>query len=249
MRSDRLPDSEQLRARVLEAVKREPVPARAAYARRRAIGIAAGFALSAAVAACEYASDRGAVDGARTWHVVAEGAVPHQPAPLGYVATIELAWLAIAALSTWGGVLRGRSLIGRSARIKAAVAGLTPVALFSTWLAVRWIWLESMDEAPALSVHASCAAMEVVGAAGPLIAFIVFRRSKDPVTPRLSAGAMATVAGAWGALVHFPFCDCTSALHIALAHVLPVVGLTTLGLLVGNRFLGVHAARVAWRCQ
>jgi hypothetical protein len=50
------------------------------------------------------------------------------------------------------------------------------------------------------------------------------------------------VAGAWGAVVHFPFCECTSPLHMALGHVLPVVVLAAIGALVGDRVLGVRAA-------
>lgn len=244
MKSRQAPNAEQLRARVLEAVQREPAATRASYGQRRALGIAGGFAFSAAVAGIEGAS-KGTVESARAWHVVAEGGVPHQPAPTGYGATIALAWLVISVLSTWGGVMRGRSLIGRSARIKAAVAGLTPLALLTTWFAARWVWVESTDDPPALSVHATCAAMGLVYAVGPLIAFVAFRRTKDPLTPRLSAAAAGAAAGAWGALVQFPFCDCTSALHVALGHVLPVAGLAGLGFVVGSRLFGVHPMRPA----
>jgi len=246
MRTAEPPNAERVRSRVLEAVRREPVVSSPVFGRRRAKAIAVGFALSAAVAALNYtASNGGTADSDRVWRVVADGAAPRQPPTVGYGVTIELAWLVIAGLSTWGGVMRGRSLAGRSGRVKAAVAVLTPLGLLLAWFAIGWVGLESMDEAPPFSVHARCATMEVVYAAGPLTAFVAFRRSKDPWTPSLSGAAMAAVAGAWGALVQFPFCDCTSPLHIALGHALPVFGLAGLGLLVGSRFLAVHAVRPA----
>jgi hypothetical protein len=238
------PNADEVRARVLDAVRREPVPARTAHRRRQAIGTAVGFALSAAMAALEYASNRAAAGLGHVWRVVAEGAAPHEPPPAGFTVTIELAWLAIALLSTWGGVVRGRSLIGRSARIKAAVAALTPVALFLTWLVAQSIWLESTDGFPPFSVNARCAAMGTLFAAGPFVAFVTLRRIKDPLTPALSGAAMGAVAGIWGALVQFPFCDCSSALHVALGHVFPVFGLGALGLLAGERLFGVHAVRL-----
>lgn len=237
------PSAAEIRARVLAAVTREPVTSRRAYRRSRAIGIAAGFGLTAVIAGIKYASHAGAGATDRVWHVVSEGSAQVQPPPAGYVATMEVIWLLIAVAASWGGVARGHSLIGRSARIKWAVA-CAPVALMLTWIGVAYFCLESTDVAPGFSEHAKCAVMGLAFALGPSIAFVGSRRSKDPLTPGLSGAAMGAVAGTWGAVVGFPFCDCTSVLHIGLGHVVPVVVLVAMGALAGQRFLGVRPTRV-----
>ncbi len=185
------------------------------------------------------------------WHVVAEGDAAWQRRPTGYVVALELVWVLVALAATWAGITRGRSMLGRPGASKIAVAALTPLALMLTWLgiALAWLesviasaWLEAMDDAPDVHLDAGCALMSILYALGPLVAFLLLRRSKDPVTPRQTGAAVGAVAGAWGAVVHFPFCECTSPLHMALGHVLPVVVLAAFGALAGDRILGVRAA-------
>jgi hypothetical protein len=224
-------------------------------ARRRTVLVALGFATAGALAFVKYALDHASrshlpASGVRPlWHVVAAGSASMQGRPVGYVVTLELVWLFIAAGATWLGVTRGRSMLGRSAASKVAVATLTPVALIVTWVvvALAWLesviasaWLEAMDDAPDVHFHTACAVMSIVYALGPLVAFLAIRRSKDPVSPRRAGAAIGAVAGAWGAVVHFPFCECTSPLHVALGHVLPVVVLAVAGAMAGDRVLGVR---------
>jgi Negative regulator of sigma F len=245
-----------LRSRVLDAVRREPTAARPSETRRRAILVALGFAAAGSLALIKLALDHTTSSGPgrtgagrRLWHVVVEGGAPAQARPLGYVLTLELVWLLVAAGATWAGITRGRTMLGRSGASKLAVAALTPVALTLTWLivALAWLqsilplaWLEAMDDAPDLQFHANCALMSVVYAVGPLLAFFAMRRSRDPVSPRQSGAAIGAVAGAWGAVLHFPFCPCTSPLHMALGHVFPAVLLAAIGAIAGDRALGVH---------
>jgi hypothetical protein len=249
--SARPPSTADLRARVLDAVRREPAPSRPVEARRRAALVALGFAAAGVIAIVKRCLDASNPHGRHLWHVVADGGVPTQDRPLGFVVMLELVWLLVAAAATWVGITRGRSMLGRSAASKIAVAAITPVALVVTWLAVAvvWLrdvlplaWLEVMDEAPALQVHTNCALASILYAVGPLLAFLAMRRHRDPVSPRQAGAAIGAVAGAWGAVVHFPFCECTSPLHMALGHVLPVVILAAVGALVGDRALGVRAA-------
>lgn len=245
------PSPADLRARVLDAVRREPAPARPVEARRRAMLIALGFAAAGVIAVVKRALDASNPRGRHLWHVVADGGVPTQDRPLGFVVMLELVWLLVAAVATWVGIARGRSMLGRSSASKLAVATITPLALIVTWLAVGvvWLrdvlplaWLEVMDDVPALQTHTNCALASIAYAVGPLLAFFAIRRRRDPVSPRQTGAAIGAVAGAWGAVVHFPFCECTSPLHMALGHVLPVVVLAAIGALVGDRVLGVRAA-------
>jgi hypothetical protein len=241
------PTAEELRARVLDAARREPSPTRAVKARRGAGMIALGFGIAASIGVVKWLLAR---PHAHHWHVVQEGDTWTASGPWGYVVTLEAAWLLVALLATWAGFARGRSMLGRSAASKVAVAALTPVALAVTWLAVAfaWLqallplaWLEVMNDTAQTGVHTSCAVMSVVYAAGPLAAFFALRRSRDPASPRQSGAALGAVAGAWGAVVHFPFCQCTSPLHVALGHVVPVIVLAALGAIAGDRVLGIRA--------
>jgi hypothetical protein len=258
MTAPRARSASDLRERVLDAARLEQVPSRPIQMRRHAALIALGFAASGAIAVIKQtigATGEGPFApgaGRRLWLVVAEGGIPTQDPPLGFVVTLEFMWFLVACVATWAGIARGRSMLGRSSASKLGVATVTPVALVITWLAVAFIWrravlpiawLEAMtDGALVVHFHVSCALMSVVYAAGPLLAFLAIRRRRYPVTPRLTGAAFGAVAGVWGAVVHFPFCACTSPLHMALGHVLPVVGLAALGALAGDRVLGVRAS-------
>ncbi len=243
------PSTADLRSRVLAAVRREPAPSRPVEARRRATLVALGFAAAGVIAIIRRIFDANNPRAAHLWRVVAEGGVPTQDRPLGFAVTLELVWLLVAVVATWAGISRGRSMLGRSSTSKIAVAAVTPVALVVTWLvvAVLWLkdvlplaWLEVMDDAPPLQFHTSCALASAAYAVGPLFAFFAMRLRRDPLSPRLAGAAMGAVAGAWGAVVHFPFCECTSPLHMALGHVLPVVLLAALGAAMGGPLLALR---------
>jgi hypothetical protein len=251
------PTAAELRSRVLEAVRREPAPPRPIKARRHALLIALGFAAAGGIALIRRGLDRTtrlplpAGTGRRLWHVVAEGAPRTQGHLRGYVVTLEVLWVLVAIGATWVGIGRGRSMLGRSAASKLAVAALTPVALIVTWLVVALAWLETviaaawfevLNDTADVQFNTSCALMSIVYAIGPLIAFFAIRHRRDPSSPRQSGAAIGAVAGAWGAVVHFPFCQCTSPLHLVLGHVLPVVVLAVVGALVGDRVLGLRAS-------
>jgi hypothetical protein len=213
--------------------------------------VALGFLVSGAIAALSHRftatkTTLASGSGVRPlWHVVAarDALLPHRP--FGYLVTLELVWLLVVVAATWAGVVRGRSMLGRSAGQKLAVAALTPVALIVTWLGVAHALLEVMDDAPELTLQLHCAVMSIACAMGPFIAFLAVSRSSDPVSPRQTGAAIGAVAGAWGALIYFAFCECTSQAHVALAHVVPVAALAALGALVGRRVLGVHAGNAS----
>jgi hypothetical protein len=245
------PTAEQLRDRVLDAARREPSPPRRVKARRGAALIALGFGVAAPIGLVKWLLSE---PHHPHWRVVQEGDTWGASGPLGYVVTLEAAWLLVALVATWAGFARGRSMLGRSGVSKIAVAALTPVALAATWLAVAfaWLqallplaWLEVMNDTAQAGAHTNCAIMSVVYAAGPLVAFFALRRSRDPMNPRLSGAAIGAIAGAWGAVVHFPFCQCTSPLHVALGHVLPVAVLAALGAIAGDRVLGIRATALS----
>jgi hypothetical protein len=61
------------------------------------------------------------------------------------------------------------------------------------------------------------------------------------VAPRLTGAAIGAASGAWGALAIQLHCAHTSPTHVVLGHILPVVALTLVGVVLGDRVVAVRA--------
>lgn len=216
----------ELRRRVLAAASAARVAARTKGMRRRTLAIAAGFAAPLAIS-------------------LSPGWPRAGGRPAAYVITLAAAWFAVGLTATWAGVSRGRSMLGRPAVWRVLVAALTPAALLATALvtALAWPHTGTGDDGAGIAPHVVCVVVAMVCALGPLAAFASVRRASDPVAPRLTGAAMGAAAGAWGALFIELHCAHTSASHIVLGHVLPVVLLTLLGAIVGGRVLAIRLER------
>lgn len=214
--------SADLRARVLQAAQREPARPRAAGARVRALVVAAGFALMLGVAA---------------WL----GGPGTRGRPLGYCVLVAASWTALAALVTWAGVTRGRSMLGRPPAWRVVVAALTPAVLLAAALAAGLMWPATLEGPAPMAANLWCDLFTTLFALGPLVAFTVVRRRSDPLAPRLSGAALGAAAGAWGALGMALHCGNTTPAHVVLGHLLPVAVLTLVGMLVGDRVVAVRA--------
>ena len=115
-----------LRARVLAAATAEPMPPRSAGLRRSTLTIVAGFLPPVALS-------------------VYGGGPSMGPRPPGYVVALAIAWLGIGMLATVASVSRGRSMLGRPASLRLAVAALTPAALFATSLLATAVWPATLE--------------------------------------------------------------------------------------------------------
>jgi hypothetical protein len=216
--------SPDLRARVLEAVRREPVPSVAAGGGRRARPVVLGFAVSLGILALSLIGG------------------PHATErPPGYVATLAVAWLPIGVLATWAGVGRGGSMLGRSIAWRLAVVALTPLALLAVWFGVALEWPSTLNDASGPPQHAVCNVMTLLFAVGPLVAFGLVRRSSDPVSPRLTGAAIGAASAAWAALALHILCGFTSARHMLVGHIAPVVLIIFLGALWTARTVAIRA--------
>jgi hypothetical protein len=222
--STSLPPAE-LRARVLEATRREPVPAGAAAQRRQWTVIGRGFAVGLAV--CILAAIHGSE--AKT------------PRPLGCTLSLELLWGTLAVAATWAGVNRGPSMLGRSKGLRLSVATLTPAAMLAAWLPVAFAWPQTLQDASGLRSHVICIVMTLFLAAGPLVAFARLRRASDPVSPRVTGAALGAAAGAWGDAAHVLICGYTAPAHILIGHILPVLLLTGIGFVLGDRVVAMRS--------
>jgi len=210
-----------MRARVLAAVRRSPVPTRAQGARRRIASVAAGFALTLAVG-----MRLGVHPGAR---------------PSGYIWLLSGAWLLIAVTATWAGVARGASMIGRATAWKIAVIMLVPVGMLGLWWPIALSWPSTMEgDSGGLYEIVRCLVGTALLAIGPLLAFGYALRESVPVDPRLSSAAIAAASGAWGATALVIICRHASASHMVFGHVLPVMLLSAFGAFVGARTLGLR---------
>jgi hypothetical protein len=213
----------EVRDRVLAAIEREPAPSRAVGARRRLRAVAVGF-------------------GSLLASLVYLGVRPHGR-PAGYIVAVVLAWLPIAAVATWAGVGRGRSMLGRPAGWLVAVVALTPVALLAGWAGSAMGWPSTLHDASGAREHLVCDVVTLAFSIGPLLAFGTLRRGTDPVTPRLTGAAIGTAAAAWGAIAMHLVCGFTRPVHILLGHVAPVVFVALIGAVLTSRRVAIRDRR------
>jgi hypothetical protein len=210
-----------LRARVLAAAAAERVPPRPVGARRRAVTLGVGFAASVLLS-------------------VLIGLPGTGGRPCAYVTAITIAWGAVAMAATLWGVARGRSMLGRSTAWRVGVAVATPLMLLATAVTLAMFWPATLDDPAGMHAHAVCCFYTTLFAAGPLLAFAFVRRESDPVSPGLTGAALGAAAGAWGALGIELHCAHAGMVHVVLGHVLPVLGLTVLGVLLGRRVVATR---------
>jgi hypothetical protein len=212
----------ELRARILAAAQAEPVPPREAGRRRNLLLVAGALVLPVTLSVWAHGPDAGG-------------------RPCGYVVALAAAWLLVSALATWGGVLRGTSMLGRSASWRLVVATLTPAALLVTAALAAAVWPQTLVDDATTRSHVVCIVFTFLCAIGPLTAFALMRRQSDPVAPRLTGAAIGSASGAWGALAIELHCGHASPEHVLLGHLLPVVLLGALGILVGHFVVAIRA--------
>jgi hypothetical protein len=215
--------AEDKKARLLEALRREPSPVRAQVQRRDALLL--GLAAPLVVAVLLLAS--GVHIGVR---------------PTGLVAVSMAAWGALALVATSVALGRGRSMLGppRSWLLAAAV-GVAPL-LAITWFLLPWSAVTAFVP-HSLTADVSCFVMTGILATAPLFVFLRVRREGDPLHPALTGAAAGAAAGAWGATLIDLHCEHVDPQHILLGHVAPTLVLAAIGAGLGLRMLRVRPAR------
>lgn len=206
--------SAELRARVLEAVRREPSPARGTTRRRIALAVAAGFAPLVAI-------------------FCGLGGVDHGERPVGQIALTAAGGVLLSVAATWGTLTRGQSMLGRPLAWLIVVMLVTPVLLFGLYLLGTVIF--PVVPTPCDGAHhAACLALGTLMGLGPLTAFAIARRATNPVHPALTGAALGAAAGAWGGFAIATHCAHVASEHMLLGHTLPVVVVALLGALVAR---------------
>ena len=155
-----------------------------------------------------------------------------------YVAT-TLGWAAVAALSMWGALARGRSALGRPRAVLLALAVATPAALFAMMFGLAFVHPEVTLVHPE-RLGLKCLGLTVAAAAFPLISLALARRGSDPVHPVATGAALGAASGASSGVMVEMWCPVATPAHIAFGHILPIVLLTLLGAALGARFIAMR---------
>jgi hypothetical protein len=203
-----------LRARVLEATRREPAKVRA-QARRQTValwvaGAAAGLGVFFAIGG------------------------PHAGGRTGAeIAGVAVVWAACAFGATRAALARGTRGLGLPAATLLAVAIGTAPVMFVLFALVG-------GEPAARPSTLGCALATVGMAAALLVAMVLSRRGGDPAHPGATGAAFGAAAGAWAAVLIDLHCARGDLAHVGLGHVLPVLALGAVGAVLGSRLLGVR---------
>jgi hypothetical protein len=208
------------KTRLLEAVAREPSPARAEVQRRDAVRLTVGV-------------------GAALLLLIAFGGIHVASRPQGLVVGSVLAWSGVAVVVSALVMHRGRSMLGVPRRwLACAAVGVIPL-LAAAWFVLPW----PTDQRHALADDAVCFAISLVLAAGPLFALLGLRPEGDPVKPAVTGAAMGAAAGAWGAVFIDLHCEVVSSGHVLLGHLLPCLAMVLVGAAWGGSVLRVGRDR------
>jgi len=147
--------------------------------------------------------------------------------------------LVIASAALWLALSRGRSMLGRSRTWLVGAIALTPLALFAWKVAWSLGFADPMAQWPARP-GLRCLSLTMLVAAGPLLAFLVVRRSA-PAHPALNGAIIGVACGACAWVPLDLWCPVASVPHLLLGHVLPLGILAAAGALLGQALLSLRS--------
>lgn len=203
-----------LRARLVAEVATTPSPARGSGVLGRALAVVLGFAALGTV-------------------VVAAG-FHLEPRPPALIAATIAGALGLAALGTWLALSLGRSMLGRPTRVLAVALFALPVALFLWKVGWSAAWPD-MDAWWPTRPGFRCLGLSLLGALGPVTAFVWLRRRAVPRHPGALGAALGMAAGASTWAILDLYCPVGNGAHLLLGHVLPMALVTAGGFFVGRR--------------
>jgi len=210
-----------VRAAILAEAKKVPSPNRSETRRANAIAIVLGVATAATMIAA-----LGLTLGGR---------------PMPFVLLTLVGWAAIALATSVVGESRGKTMLGRARVVVVVFALASAPAIFAWVMGCTMGWPEVLQGAGTIRQHVACLLATLLLSTGPLVALAFVRRASDPVHPRATGAAIGAAAGAWGGVLIDMHCPLVQPMHVALAHVAPVVIYATIGALLGSRLFGVRA--------
>ena len=216
----------ELKARVLDAVRRTPSPLRA-EAQREARRVL--LETTAVVTALFFAL----------------GGVHHS---LG-----RPPWFLAASLGLWGAVallaLRGAWRGGVAFGAGSLTSLATVIVGAPALLLVASLLLSRCDPA-LLQIHPErqglqCFALTLAAAVWPLVGLSRARRSSDPMHPIASGSALGVACGACAGVMVDLWCPVAAPRHVAVGHVLPMGVLALFGAALGARVIAMRSRHLS----
>ena len=216
----RRPMSEDLRARILEAVAREPAPTRTGVRRRTVLALLLGAASMVTV-------------------FIAIGGVRLTDRPIGVVFATALGAIGLAFTALILAVGRGSSMLGRRTSTLLWLIIAIPLLLFGWKLGVSagCELSEWWPERPGFR----CLLWTLLMGAGLLASLLYARRRTVTSRAALLGGAMGVAVGAAGWVLTDLWCPVGHAAHLAVGHLLPLIILGSLGAVVGHFVLPIRS--------
>lgn len=209
----------ELKARILEAARREPSATRRAASKQTALVVAVALIVDIGL----FVGFGGVHPGAR---------------PLRFLVATQVGSSLFALLAVWGAFGRGRSMLGRPKRWLVAITIATPVLLMAWMLSWSALYPETVLAVPE-RIGLRCLAFSLALAAWPLALIIRARREKNPVAPVVAGAARGAALGAVAWVLVSLWCPLVNPSHLALGHFLPLLILAGLGSWLGQRLTGV----------
>jgi hypothetical protein len=205
------PRAAALKRQILEAARKSPAPRRKSRKAQGALLI--GLALAAMFAL--YFQWGGPLNAAS------------RSGPI--TAWVLLGTALLASVATWLSLPARRSMLPRPPHLLLAVALGVPV-MVGAWLG---LWsLVTVD--PFVRFGWRCLGLTAATAPWPFAVLVWASRRLDPVSPQLSGAAMGAAAGAWAAVMVELWCPLTSASHVLVGHVSPLLLLVGAGAALGE---------------
>ena len=239
---------ESLKARVLDAASRKPVPARPAgllSTAAAATALAGGAMLGACAAALGVIglwSGSGVASAARelssggSLMLRLGAATVGRPASSG--AWIVGGTIALAVVATLLVLPSRRSMLSPPRGRLLAVAIGVPLVV-GAWLV---LWGTTYVD-PFVRVGWRCLTLTSATAPWPFLALYRASRRLDPRHPQLTGAALGSAAGAWAAVMAEIWCPLSAAPHVLVGHVLPLVLLVLAGAGIGYRMFRLRRIR------
>jgi hypothetical protein len=209
----------KLRAQVIALSAREPSPTRAQLTRQQRVVSSIVLLVPLLV-------------------FIAWGGVRAGPRPDRLVLLTALGSAVLAACSSFVGIGRGRSMLGRPPSWLSMQVLLAPLLLFGWRVLITACYPQMMVEwsdRPGLR----CFTLSLALALAPLLGLLWLRRRSDPLHPRLTGAAYGAAVGSGAWVLVDLWCPVGYVPHLLLGHVLPLLLLIALSALLGSRLIAI----------
>ncbi|HXU83718.1 MAG TPA: NrsF family protein [Polyangia bacterium] len=215
--------SQDLKARIMEAARKQPAPSRREVAGRVTLTLVTAIVVP-------------------ILGFIALGAIRPGPRPWSLIIATASGAFGIALAAVWTAFGRGGQMVGR-ARTRLLAMTIAAPLTFVVWKLVLSGQYAHMTDAWPDRPGFRCFAFTFLLAAWPFLALSSIRRASDPTHPRALGAALGVATGTCAAVLVDLWCPVAHPGHLFLGHVLPIAILGILGVWVGDRILSIRAKK------